>query len=184
MNCPDGYIVRKAYTRKGKKYAKTCIRKTSPYLQRSENFQNSERKRMTLRLKGFRKTMRKNNIKCAKGTILRKSYVRIVKKTGTIVKVPAGCIKDLGLPGKREAPGIGILRKGELKHFGYVSIKNMSIEKRHMALSKAVKTLGSLTVWKKLNAIYVYTKNTNPILSNKYKSDRDWIKLTFDIKAF
>ena len=184
MSCPSGFIMRKAHTRKGKKIPKKCIRKTSPYNQKHTDFVKETKKRMTIRLRGFRKSLRKNNIKCASGKISRKSYVRIITKTGKRVHVPASCIPDIGNPGKRLQPGIGPLRKGELARFGYKSVKELSVNERHEALKKAVIELGSLSVWRKLNAVYVYTKNTNPLISSKYNQDRNWVKSTYGLKAF
>jgi hypothetical protein len=42
---------------------------------------------------------------------------------------------------------------------------------------------GSLTVWRKLNAVYVYTRRTSPSNSRIFKEDMDWIRTTFGIKA-
>jgi hypothetical protein len=184
MPCPSGFTERKAYTRKGTRFPKSCIRKTSPYNQTSADFKKSTLKRMSSRLSSFKKTRRRNNIKCPEGYIVRKSYVRIVTKTGKRVYVPASCIPDIGNPGKRIQPGIGPLRKGELARFGYISVKNMSENDRHKALDKAIKELGSLSVWRKLNAVYVYNKNTNPLISDIYNEDRNWVKETYGIKAF
>ena len=163
---------------------KSCIRKTSPYNQSSSNFKKKTLKSMTSRLRSFKKTQRKNNIKCPNGYIVRKSYVRILSKTGKRVYVSASCIPDVGNPGKRIQPGIGPLRKGELAKFGYTEVKNLTEKERRKALEKAVKQFGSLSVWRKLNAIYVYTKNTNPIVSDIYNEDRIWIKNTYGLKAF
>jgi hypothetical protein len=101
--------------------------------------------------------------------------------------VPASCIKDVGNPGKgipSGAPGIGALRKGDLKRFGYGKVTEMSETRRHLALAAAVKAYGSLTVWRKLNAIFIYTRHTSPASSRVFKADRDWIKATWGIKAF
>ena len=184
MSCPPGYIKRKSYTRKGKQIASSCIRKTSPYNQTSSEFKKGTRNRMTKRMRSFRKTKRKNDIKCPVGSIVRKSYVRIISKTGKRVYVSASCIPDVGNPGKRLLPGIGPLRKGELARFGYISVKTMSENDRHTSLDKAIKELGSLSVWRKLNAVYVYNKNTNPLISAIYYEDRNWVKNTYGIKAF
>jgi hypothetical protein len=55
---------------------------------------------------------------------------------------------------------------------------------RHAALAKAVKEFGSLGVWRKLNAVYVYTRRTAPEASKTFKADRDWVRATYGIKAF
>ena len=106
-------------------------------------------------------------------------------ETGQIVRV--SCINDVGNPGKgprNGGPGIGPLRKGDLKKFGYDNVVSMPKRNRQNALSKAVRSYGSLTVWRKLNAIYVYTRNTAPASSAIFKADRDWVKETYGIRVF
>ncbi len=44
-----------------------------------------------------------------------------------------------------------------------------------MALSKAITAYGPLSVYRMLNAVYVYTKRTSPAVSALYKADRDWV---------
>ena len=73
-------------------------------------------------------------------------------------------------------PGIGPLRKGELAEFGYVNVASLSERKRHLALGRAVRVYGALSVFRKLNAVYVYTRYTAPVSSAIFKLDRDWIK--------
>ena len=106
------------------------------------------------------------------------------RKNGTRVRVTAGCIKNVGNPGKglaSGAPGIGPLRKGDLSRFGYDHVTGMTEEARHAALTKAKAAYGSLTLWRKLNALYVYTRNTSPASSAIFKVDRDWIRATFGL---
>ena len=172
VECGRGKILRKSFIRKGSRITAKCIRKTTIY---GGKITIPEQTKRLLR-------SRKDIISCPPGEILRKPYVRIIK-SGKSVSVKAGCIQDLGLPGKRTQPGgIGILRKGELTQFGYTG-KN-HIKERHKAIVLAIKHFGSLSVWRKLNAIYVYTKNTNTLLSSIYNEDRNWVKNTYGIKAF
>ena len=63
--------------------------------------------------------------------------------------------------------------------FGYGKVTSMSVKDRHHALSSAVKAHGALSLFRKLNAIYVYTRNTAPASSKIFKADRDWIKKEF-----
>jgi len=101
--------------------------------------------------------------------------------------VPEQCIRNVGAPGKglrTGGPGIGRLRKGELAHFGYKNVLSMPVGARHAALTKAIAAYGSLTVWRKLNAISVYTRRTSPGASAVFKADMDWIRAKFGIKAF
>ncbi len=161
--CPAGFHPRRSYrvSRTGTRVAAACVRAT--------------RKRMTTRLRGIRKS-------CPSGQIVRDAYVR-----GRRQFVPAACIKNVGNPGKgilSGAPGIGPLRKGDLSRFGYDDVISMSEGHRHLALAAAVRSYGSLTVWRKLNAVFVYTKNTSPASSRIFKADRDWIKEHFGISAF
>lgn len=71
------------------------------------------------------------------------------------------------------------LRKGELKQFGYSSAN--SVASRHRALAKAIKKYGDLSVFRKINVLYVYNKNKNPTLASKFTSDKNWIKRTYMI---
>ena len=125
---------------------------------------------------GTRKFSRSNRMatRCRKGKILRSAYTR---KSGKTVK--AACIKNVGRPGKglrTGGPGIGTLKKGLLAKFGYSDITNKSDQARHAALDKAVKAYGALSVFRKLNAVYVYTKITSPASSKIFLMDRDWIR--------
>jgi hypothetical protein len=100
--------------------------------------------------------------------------------------VPEQCIRNVGAPGKglRGGPGIGPLRKGELIKFGYSDVVNKTRNTRHAALSRAVKAYGSLSVWRKLNAVQVYTRRLSPASSKVFKADMDWIRSKYGIKAF
>lgn len=121
---------------------------------------------------------------CPPGTILRSAYLQLSRKTRKRRFVRARCIRDVGNPGKGfqgMGPGIGPLRKGDLSRFGYEHVTSMSLLKRKVALAKAVKAYGSLTVWRKLNALYVYTKNTAPESSTRFNEDRNWVKDTYGI---
>lgn len=70
--------------------------------------------------------------------------------------------------------GIGPLKKGDLSQYGYASDKK--VEERHKALKKASKKYGSTSVFRKLNALYVYNKNKSPERANTFKADRDFVK--------
>lgn len=120
---------------------------------------------------------------CAPGSVVRDAYVREYKGRRTFVA--AACIKNMGNPGKGfPGGGIGPLRKGDLSQFGYDKVTELTEGRRHLALARAVAAYGSLTVWRKLNAIYVYTRNTAPASSAIFKTDRDWIRTKYGIKAF
>jgi hypothetical protein len=108
-------------------------------------------------------------------------------KRGARTLVPAACIRDVGAPGKglKGGPGgIGKLRQGELARFGYTGVKSLPVATRRAGLVRAVGTYGSLAVWRKLNALHVYTRRTSPATSRAVKEDMNWVKATYGIKAF
>jgi len=81
----------------------------------------------------------------------------------------------LRLKGSRKCvKGIGKLRKGDL--LGYHA--TLSSGERHTILRKAVAKFGALSVFRKLNAIYVYNK-ASPKTAATFLADRNWIKATF-----
>jgi hypothetical protein len=184
--CPTGYHPRKGYTIKktGTRVADSCVRATT-FGPPRKNFVRDTRRRMSQRLQGISQSRR--GIKpCPRGKILRSPYVRIRKDKR--VFIPASCINDVGNPGKgfvspSGSTGIGPLRKGDLARFGYKTVTAMSEERRHLALRSAVQEYGSLTVWRKLNAIYIYTRHTSPESSAIFLEDRDWVRNTFGISA-
>jgi hypothetical protein len=118
---------------------------------------------------------------CGPGKIYRTAYTR---KNGT--RVAGTCIQDRGRPGKGfrgPGSGIGTLRKGDLAQFGYARVAGLSVANRHAALRKAVAAYGSLSVWRKLNAVAVYTRRTASGVSRLFKEDMDWIRATFGLKS-
>lgn len=184
--CPIGYHPRKGYTVKktGTRVSESCVRATT-FGPPHSNFVQTTRRRMTRRLQGIPRTRR--GIKsCPRGKIVRSPYVRMRKNKR--IFVPASCIPNVGNPGKGFVSptgkgGIGPLRKGDLAKFGYKTVTSMNENSRHQALRAAVQEYGSLTVWRKLNAIYVYTRHTSPASSAIFLADRDWVRNTFGISS-
>lgn len=68
------------------------------------------------------------------------------------------------------------LKPGALSMFGYEDIAKKSELARHRALLKAIR-FGEppLSLYRRLNALMVLTKRTQPKLSKIYRMDRDWI---------
>lgn len=144
-------------------------------------------------MKGVKSTRRNG---CPKGYILRKGYTRkyrssvaqsgftvrrkgklyTIRPTTTSIHVPAGCIKDRGLPGKGPASGEGFgkLRKGDLIKYGYQY--RLSDALRHRALKKAIKQYGTLEVYHKLDAVAKLSKRTAPDASDIFFRDREWVR--------
>lgn len=180
--CGKGQTHRKTYLRTLKSGRRirvpgACIRSTTKYTS-SPNVNRT-------RLRGYRKSSRTLKA-CPSGYIKRASYVRYTKR-GKHVLVPEQCIKDVGAPGKGYAqggPGIGKLRQGELAKYGYTEVQKLSESARHQALDRAIAEFGSLGVWRKLNAVSVYTRRTAPAASKVFKADMDWIRNKYGLKAF
>jgi hypothetical protein len=112
-----------------------------------------------------RKRTRTN--KCPRGMIRRKAYTR---KNGTRVK--SSCIKDMGKPGK--GPKLFTLKKGGLSKYGY-HVRD-SYVKRHTSLKKALKHMSYATLVRKINALSILFKNTQPGLAKHAKSDVKWLQ--------
>jgi hypothetical protein len=128
--------------------------------------------------------------RCSRGKILRATYTRRIAHSRRRVRVSASCIRDVGRPGKGLAtglpdgmgkPGIGKLREGDLAQFGYTHVTTLDAPRRHLALARAVAKYGALTVFRKLNAVYVYTRNTAPASSRIFKADRNWVKAYYGV---
>lgn len=66
------------------------------------------------------------------------------------------------------------LEKGTLTKFGY-SMKN-SQQNRHKSLKKAIKQVKPLSIYRRLNALYVLNKNKHPDNAKVFKDDAEWLK--------
>ena len=191
--CPNGFRKRSEYTTaKGTYVPARCVRSTSPY-------EHNATRKMKARLEHV-PTEKKRTVKCPRGYIARSPYMRrystsvrqkgytVKRASGTVYKVypkntdlyvPPTCVKDKGLPGKGipKGKGIGPLRKGEMTRFGYSS--KDSVEKRRLALKKAVTELGALSVFRKLDAVAKLSLRVAPDSSRIFAVDRDWVQKTF-----
>jgi hypothetical protein len=165
--CPEGYVKRKGYTRKNSgKYIKgVCIRSTSPYTSKPTQ-------------------SRKSRKHCPPGKSPRISYTRRVKRangSSKSIRVKSSCVKGTvsRVPTNQR---IGPLRKGELQRFGY-SYK-LPESTRHSSLKAAIKELGALNIYRKLDAVSKLSVTTNPIASKAFAEDRDWIRSNYRLSAF
>jgi hypothetical protein len=119
---------------------------------------------------------RSRSQKCPSKFIVRKGYYRksYRKKSGTRVKakyIPPVCSVGLTKYGKRKI--IPPLNKGTLGKYGY-SI-NINMESRHRALRKAIRDLGALSVFRKLNVVATFNKS-RPDIKKIFIKDRDWVR--------
>lgn len=164
--CPKGQIVRNGYTRinpytnKKIKYPPTCIQAQSNMGIKRVNF---DRKILTQKKKMHQQIRKLFPIQCKQGEIVKEGY-----KTKTRIVRPT-CIKG---PKKREPTFV--LQKGTLGKYGYHSKE--SKEKRHAALKIAILHIKPLSVYRKLNVLYILNKNRNPKISKLFKEDAEWLK--------
>jgi hypothetical protein len=105
--------------------------------------------------------------RCPAGKILRKAYT---KKSGT--RVPASCIKDRGAKGKGKK--LFVLRRGTLGKYGYKTA--LSDSERHVALEKAVRGESYAAVVRKLNAVSILQRRTNPRVYKILRSDMAYLQ--------
>ncbi len=174
MDCPKGKIKRVSYTKKtstGKKIKinEKCIKAMS----------QSGKKRSDIDKKIMSKEKREHSIarqkfgtpKCKKGEIVKEGYY------GKSWVAPT-CIKARGNSKKRGSKGNKLFRleKGTLSKYGYHDVKNLSKKERRLSLKNAINDMKPLSVRRKLIAISILQKNTNPAMSKIFKEDAEWIK--------
>lgn len=183
--CRVGSIVRKGYTRRLKnksiRVPTGCIRSQS---QSGKKRSLLDRAIMTKKRRMYQ-TYRKRfgTPRCKSKQIIREGYARksYRRKSGIYVhsaKIRPGCIRAVGLSRKRGRKGtqLFVLKKGELTKYGYHA--NNSEMKRHQALHKALRDIKPLSVYRKLNALYVLNKNKDPTISKLYRRDAEWVQKT------
>jgi hypothetical protein len=66
------------------------------------------------------------------------------------------------------------LEKGTLTKFGYSMKKSQ--QSRHNSLKKAIKSVKPLSIYRRLNALYVLNKNKHPNNAKVFKDDAEWLK--------
>lgn len=198
-NCKNGYIKRKAYNRTTKDGSivhvpASCIKST-----RAPGYKNEKRsvweKRMLAKKerrhlaaeKYFKHKSSKKS--CPKGYILKPAYKRhsyTKKITGTHVKssmVPSTCVKSLHSKKRKTSSDnkIGPIEKDLLKPFGYTNVQHMTMKDRRESLTKAVQKYEWLPIFRRLNVLSIFTRNTNPTASEIFLKDRNWVRKQFEM---
>ena len=72
------------------------------------------------------------------------------------------------------------LREGKLEDFGYKM--NKTDRSRHLALARATKKWGALSVFKSLVLLKTFNMNHNPELATIAEKDAEWIGKTYGIE--
>jgi hypothetical protein len=183
--CRRGSILRKGYIRHLKnktiRVLSGCISAQSQSGQKRSTIDEEMMKTQSNMYKQMRRHF--GTPTCEMGQIVREGYTRksYVRKNGIRVssaKVHPGCIKAVGLSRKRGEKGkrLFVLVRGTLTRYNYHL--HQSEKERHEALNKALLELKPLSVYRKLNALYVLNKNKNPENANMYREDANWVKGT------
>lgn len=127
---------------------------------------------------------------CPEGKIKRVGYSATRSSTGKTYKVKPTCIRDVGKPGKTPS-GQRIISDDELdlSVYGYSNIADMKADERHKVLGKAINGISSsdkkseheaaVKVMRRLNYLFVLTRNTQVTLSKLLERDRNWIGRTY-----
>ena len=77
--------------------------------------------------------------------------------------------------GKTMKRQLFVLKKGDLTKYGYHA--DLSEYKRHEALKKALGEYTALSLFRKLNAVYVLNKNRDKKRAATFKADANWVKM-------
>ena len=182
--CKSGFILHKGYKKyiknKTVRVKKGCIKAQS---QSGQKRSLRDLQQMTRRQK-IHKAMRKlfGTKKCKKGQVIREGYTRkaFSKKSGKQIartRVAPGCIL-----GKTHGTQLFVLEKGALTKYGYHA--NLDETARHQALSKALADgLKPLSLFRKLNALYILNKNKHHQKAMLYRRDAKWVRDTPEYMA-
>ena len=84
---------------------------------------------------------------------------------------------------KNKSPKIK-LKKGKLKKHGYSDVKNLSSQRRHIALKSAINEYGVLTVFRKINVLWIFFRKNPKFkkLAKIFESDKKWIYRNYHVK--
>lgn len=181
--CKSGEIFRKGFVRRSKSGSKTkvkgkCIRATS---QSKKKRSDSDKKIIAKRQKSYK--LARNKFKdelpnCPKGTIMREGYKRrsssrSKSKKGSWVKPT--CVPSLN---REKKPRLFVLEKGVLEKYGYKNISELTEKQRHQALNNALEDIEPLPLYRRINALYILQRNSNPDLAARFRDDAEYVKRT------
>ena len=85
-------------------------------------------------------------------------------------------IKTLKQPRVRSGRQLFVLKKGLLTKYGYHA--DLTEPARHQALRRSFATITPLSLYRKLNAVYVLNKNRDKKRALIFRSDANWVKTT------
>ena len=132
--------------------------------------------RATRKTRVTRKTRKSPVSRADNSVISRRKTIRTYKRvtgrsTRNVRKTKASRTLHTKWQLEHNSVGIGPLLRGKMSHYGYHSY--VPKNQRMQALQEAVHDYGALSVFRSLNALAVYNKNTNPEAAKVFKADRD-----------
>ncbi len=125
------------------------------------------------------KNCSKGNKRCGKTCVNKSKKCSIKRKSPVKVKRSRKQSKKRSRKRSRNNEINIPLKKGELSKYGYKASYTAKV--RRKALEKAIKSYGALSVYRKLNAVYVLNKNRSPSSSRSFLRDRNWVKSNYYI---
>lgn len=139
-------------------------------LRYSKNRKRSQKKRSQKksRKRSAKRSYRRRSVRRSKQSTKR-SYRRSVRRSTKRSKK-----RSTKRSKKRSSRKRFVLQKGTLSKFGYSA--DLSEASRYRALQFAIKHNGPLPIFRKLNAVYVLNRNTNPKKSRIFYKDRNFVK--------
>jgi hypothetical protein len=125
-------------------------------------------------------------MRCPEGMIERAGYTAVRSATKKAYKVKPVCVHDTGKPGKTPmSQRIQTSDDIDLSVYGYTNLADMKADDRHSVLDKAIRGVSSsegkdehdaaVKVMRRLNYLFVLTRNAQPTLSKILERDRNWI---------
>lgn len=192
--CSAGEIYRVPYTRRlGSKRIQVpgnCIRSVSQSKTKRSLKDAGEIKKRERVHKRINRMYSRDKPKCPPGTVLRSGFTRkgtnrrsFRRSSGAFVgpsRVKSSitrpvCVKNINRVKKKR---LFVLEKDALKKYGYYDINNLTLSQRRRAIKRALADIEPLPLFRRLNALRVLQKNTNPNLSKKFQEDAEWLKNT------
>ncbi len=171
QKCSKGKIYRRSYKRNNTRVPGSCIKAQSDSGLKTTDI---DKKIMSKKAQIHRQVNKLlGTPKCSSKQILRQGYKRTSKK-GKSYMVPSTCITSK--TGKPHGKQLFVIKSGILDKYGYYDIIHKTDLSRHRALSSAVKDIKPLSLYRRLNALALVNRNTNPDLARLFKSDAEWLK--------
>jgi hypothetical protein len=156
--CKKGEVIREGFFRRNSRNSRNSSRRSSRRNSRNSSRRNSRN--------SSRRNSRNSSRRNSRNSSRRGSWV-----APTCIKA-RGQSRQTGKKGKK----LFRLESGTLGEFGYSDIKNMSKKERRASLNRALESLKPLTVQRKLNAVSILQRNTNPKLSEIMREDMEWVR--------